>query len=180
MLGSVARCKTITHRLLGFAKHMNVQNELIDLPLLVKEVLGFLEREIQYRNIHVEMTGEKDLPNIYSDRGQLLQVFLNLLNNAVSAVKDRGHIDIGITRPDKAWISVSVADDGVGIEKKNLQRIFEPFFTTKEGAGTGLGLSITYGIVQKLGGKISVESEWGRGTCFTVLLAVTKEGGGTP
>ncbi len=180
VLGSVARCKAITHRLLGFAKHMNVQYEQIDVPLLVKEVLGFLERELEYRHIHVETRHGKGLPNIYSDRGQLLQVFLNLLNNAAGAIKDRGHIKINIDREEDAWIAVSVADDGVGIEKRNLQRIFEPFFTTKGGGGTGLGLSITYGIVHKLGGKIAVESEVGRGTCFTVRLPVTKEGEATP
>jgi two-component system NtrC family sensor kinase len=111
VLDSVARCKTITHRLLGFAKHMNVQHEPIDVPLLVKEVLGFLERETEYRHIHVETTSAEGLPNICSDRGQLLQVFLNLLNNAVSAVKDRGHINIGINIVDNKWISVSVADE---------------------------------------------------------------------
>ncbi|MCP4599336.1 MAG: two-component sensor histidine kinase [Proteobacteria bacterium] len=170
VLDSVTRCKTITHRLLGFAKHMNIQQEIIDVPVLFKAVVGFLERETTFRNIQIETTGEEGLPNIISDRGQLQQVFLNLLNNAVSAVKDRGHIRIEMSTVDEKWVSVSIADNGVGIAKDNLKRIFEPFFTTKEGAGTGLGLSITYGIVQKLGGRISVESQLGQGTCFTVIL----------
>lgn len=178
VLGSVTRCKTITHRLLGFAKHMDVKNEVIDVALLVKEVMGFLEKEMAYRNIHVEMNNSRNLSNIYSDRGQLLQVFLNLLNNAVSAVSDRGNIHIDITHRDPNWIAVAIKDDGIGIKKENLQRIFEPFFTTKEGTGTGLGLSITYGIVHKLGGKITVESEKGKGTCFSVLLPMTEKKGG--
>jgi two-component system NtrC family sensor kinase len=175
VLASIKRCKTITHRLLGFAKHMSVQQEVIDVPLLINDVVGFLGKETEYSNINIKVASKNDLPNIYSDRGQLQQVFLNLLNNAVSAVKDGGNVDIETSKVDEAWISVSISDDGVGIAKENLQRIFEPFFTTKEGAGTGLGLSITYGIVQKLGGKISVESRLGHGTCFTVLLPIKHE-----
>jgi len=174
-LGSVARCKAVTHRLLGFAKHMDVRHEVIDVPGLVGEVIGFLERETEFRRIRIEVKTQPGLPNIKSDRGQLQQVFFNLLNNSVSAVADGGRIEVDISRTDEQWIAVSVTDDGVGIAKENLKRIFEPFFTTKEGAGTGLGLSITYGIVQKLGGKISVESQLGQGTCFTVLLPVSKE-----
>jgi two-component system NtrC family sensor kinase len=139
-------------------------------------VVGFLERETQYRNIKIKIDKKENLPEIYSDRGQLQQVFLNLINNAVSAVNNGGHINIDVAPLDKKRVSVSIADDGVGIEKENLKRIFEPFFTTKEGAGTGLGLSITYGIIQKLGGNISVESQVGQGTCFTVLLPIEQEG----
>jgi two-component system NtrC family sensor kinase len=170
VLSSVARCKTVTHRLLGFAKHMDVSSELIDVPSLLKEVAGFLEREAEHRSIAVGIESAPDAPAIESDRGQLQQVFLNLLNNAVGAVSDGGHIDVSIERREPDRIAIAIADDGVGIPKENLERIFEPFFTTKEGSGTGLGLSITYGIIQKLGGEISVESEVGRGTCVTVLL----------
>jgi signal transduction histidine kinase len=91
-------------------------------------------------------------------------------------VKDGGHIDVGVHLAHDRRVAVSIADDGVGIPQENLGRIFEPFFTTKEGSGTGLGLSITYGIVQKLGGEITVESEVGKGTRFTVLLPLRREG----
>jgi two-component system NtrC family sensor kinase len=72
-------------------------------------------------------------------------------------------------------VAVSIADDGVGIPEEQQAHIFDPFFTTKKGAGTGLGLSITYGIVQKLGGRIEVTSEVGEGTCFTVTLPAGRE-----
>ncbi len=175
VLRSVERCKQITHRLLGFAKQMDVEHEEIDVPSHFKEIVGFLGKEAEYRNVQITVEGQEDVPTIESDRGQLQQVFLNLLNNAVSAVKDGGRIDIAIGVGNSKWVSVAVSDDGVGISKENLKRIFEPFFTTREGSGTGLGLSITYGIVQKLGGTISVESEVGEGTRFTVVLPTRQE-----
>lgn len=175
VLRSVERCKTITHRLLGFARQMDVHREEIDLPGLIREVVGFIGREAEYRNVQLTVDGPDGIPMVQSDRGQLQQVFLNLLNNAVSAVRDGGHVKVSIGVADGRRVSVAVSDDGVGIPKRNLTRIFEPFFTTKEGSGTGLGLSITYGIIQRLGGEISVESEVGKGTCFTVLIPVRQE-----
>ena len=74
-----------------------------------------------------------------------------------------------------AGIVITIKDSGIGIPEANLQRIFEPFFTTKEIGGTGLGLSITYGIVKKLGGDISVSSEVGKGTSFTIALPLRRE-----
>ena len=176
VLGSVARCRKVTHRLLGFARHMDVQTEAIDVETLLKEVVGFLDKEAEYRNITIKVEGQPEMPTIESDRGQLQQVFLNILNNAEAAVKDGGRIDVGVRLTREKRVAVSIADDGVGIPPENLGRIFEPFFTTKEGSGTGLGLSITYGIVQKLGGEITVESEVGKGTRFTVLLPLRREG----
>jgi two-component system NtrC family sensor kinase len=174
IIASVERCKKITHRLLGFARQMDVRHEIIDLASLIEEVRDFIGKEAEYRNIRFALEKDENLPQIESDRGQLQQVFINLLNNAFSAVKEDGHIDIEIRNVESKWISVSISDDGIGISEKNLERIFEPFFTTKEGTGTGLGLSITYGIVKKLGGKISVSSEVGKGTRFTVLLPVVR------
>jgi len=170
VLKSADRCGGITHRLLGFAKHMEVQRENIDLDALLKEVLGFLEKEASYRNIGVEFRYPDLPPTITSDRGQLQQVFLNILNNAFAAVEDGGHIEIGIESVGEGAVAVSIADDGVGVPEEHLPHIFDPFFTTKKGGGTGLGLSITYGIIQKLGGQISVRSKVGEGTCFTVTL----------
>ncbi len=172
VLKSAERCGRITHRLLGFAKHMEVQSENIDLNMLLREVLEFLEKEASYREIGVEFTYAGEPPPIVSDRGQLQQVFLNIINNAFAAVDDGGQIEIGIDRVGQDAVAVTIADDGIGIPEDQLDHIFDPFFTTKKGAGTGLGLSITYGIVQKLGGQISVKSKVGEGTCFTVTLPI--------
>ncbi len=169
---SAERCGEITHRLLGFAKHMDIRREKIHLDRLIDEVLSFLEKEASYREIEIEIEKSDDTPPIISDRGQLQQVFLNIINNAFAAVDDGGRIEISIQPVDHRTVAVSITDDGVGIPEEHLPRIFDPFFSTKDGAGTGLGLSITYGIVQKLGGDIAVESEEGVGTSFTVTLPV--------
>jgi signal transduction histidine kinase len=170
VLKAADRCGGITHRLLGFAKHMDVERETINLDALLHEVLGFLEKEASYRNLRVDFNYPEEPPTIVSDRGQLQQIFLNIINNAFAAVDDGGRIEIGIERVGPDAVAVKIADDGVGIPADQLTHIFDPFFTTKKGGGTGLGLSITYGIVQKLGGQIGVKSTVGEGTCFTVTL----------
>jgi PAS domain S-box-containing protein len=168
---NVNRCRTITHRLLGFSRRLEVSYEILDLNVVVKEVMEFLEKEILYRNIRLELNLREGLPKIVSDKGQLQQVLLNIVNNAVDAVEKGGLIEIYTDIKDENTVSVSVRDTGLGIPKEILARIFEPFFTTKEkGKGTGLGLSISYGIVQKLGGTILVQSEVNKGTTFTVEL----------
>ncbi len=174
VLKSADRCGGITHRLLGFAKHMEVQQETINLDQLLRDVLDFLAKEASYRGIQVEFNYPEEPPTVVSDRGQLQQVFLNIINNAFAAVEDGGRIEIGIKVVDADSVAVSIADNGIGIPESQLTQIFDPFFTTKKGAGTGLGLSITYGIVQKLGGQIDVKSKVGEGTCFTVTLPMNK------
>ena len=167
---SVERCRTITHRLLGFARRMDVEVEVLELNEVLREVMGFLEKEALHRNIDVRLQLAVDLPRIASDRGQLQQVFLNILNNAFQAVDDGGFVSITSWDRDPDTVGVSIQDNGKGMSEETLKHIFEPFFTTKKGSGTGLGLSITYGIVKKLGGDIEVHSKEGQGTTFTVFL----------
>jgi len=150
---------------------VDVTPETIHLEELILDVIGFLGREASYRNVQLATHKEEDLPPITSDRSQLEQVFLNVTNNALAAVKDNvGRIDIRLQRTGEDRVCVTITDNGTGIEKENLSRVFEPFFTTKKGYGTGLGLSVTYGIVQKLGGSITVESQVGNWTTFTITL----------
>jgi two-component system NtrC family sensor kinase len=170
IIQSVQRCRTITHRLLGFAKRMDVEIEVLDVNEIVKEVLGFLEKEALHRNIKLGLHLASDLSRIASDRGQLQQVFLNILNNAFAAVSDGGLVSIATWEKDIDTIGVTFQDNGSGMSEETLKHIFEPFFTTKKGQGTGLGLSITYGIVKKLGGDIEVQSKVQQGTRFTVYL----------
>jgi len=170
ILQSVHRCRSITHRLLGFARRMEVQIEVLDLNEVLRETLLFLEKEALYRNIEVRLQMAEDLSRIASDRGQLQQVFLNLLNNAFAAVEHAGTISITTWEKDIDTVAVSIQDNGCGMSQEVLKHVFEPFFTTKKGTGTGLGLPITHGIVKKLGGSIEVQSKEKQGTTFTVYL----------
>jgi len=170
---AVERCKVITHRLLGFARRMDITLETININSLMREVLGFLDKEALYRGIHVDMNLGDSLPTIESDRGQLQQIFLNLINNAIDAIDKDGRVTISTKLKNQNSIQIDVVDNGKGIPQDIISHIFEPFFTTKDSGakrGTGLGLFITYGIIKKLGGQISVRSSVGVGTTFSVIL----------
>ncbi|TVM17893.1 hypothetical protein DPQ33_07220 [Oceanidesulfovibrio indonesiensis] len=169
ILQAVTRCRAVTHRLLGFARRMEVRPMELDVNDVLRETLGFLERDALYRGITLDQELDEDLPAIESDRGQLQQVFLNLLNNAMAAVSDKGRIRVS-TRREPDGVAVEIEDNGVGMSRETLAHIFEPFFSTKGEQGTGLGLSITYGIVDKLGGSIEVDSAEGEGSLFTIHL----------
>jgi two-component system NtrC family sensor kinase len=172
---AVERCRVITHRLLGFARRMDVTLESIDINSLMREVLSFLDKEALYRGIHIELNLGDSLPVIESDRGQLQQIFLNLLNNAIEAIDKDGVVTVSTKKQGQDAIQVAIVDNGKGIPQEIRSHIFEPFFTTKDSGekrGTGLGLFITYGLVKKLGGHISVQSSVGVGTTFTVTLPI--------
>ncbi|MCG6868815.1 MAG: two-component sensor histidine kinase [Gammaproteobacteria bacterium] len=184
ILDSVERCAQITRRLLRFARHIDIQWEPIELEVLLKDVLAFVEKESVYRRLTINLYAEAGLPVIESDRGRLQQVFLNIINNAFDAIEDGGRIDIALTLEGRDCINVTIKDYGIGIPKDQLHSIFEPFYTTKKNHGTGLGLSISYGIVEKLGGKLLAESVEGEWTQFSVILPIkpplnTRSGGKT-
>lgn len=126
---------------------------------------------------HVQVTKDYgDLPDIECFPGQLNQVFMNLLTNAIQAIPENGTIDIA-TRNLGDRVRVSIRDSGGGIPKELLGKIFDPFFTTKEvGKGTGLGLSISLGIIEKHHGTMEVESQAGKGTEFIITLPVEQTG----
>jgi two-component system NtrC family sensor kinase len=170
IIDSVSRGRTITHRLLGFARHMDVEMKSTDLNYVVREVVGFLEKEAFHRSVEVKLELDEDLPTIATDEGQLQQVFLNILNNALDAVDEGGRVVIKSGGHEDNSLVVSFEDNGSGMSKETLEHIFDPFFSTKKKYGTGLGLSITYGIVKQLGGTIEVESEERVGTTFRVCL----------
>jgi two-component system NtrC family sensor kinase len=170
----VVRAKTVTHRLLGFARRMEPVMEQVNINEVLDESIEFLKNEARYRNIEIQANYAPDLPRTSIDQAQLQQVFLNLINNAIDAIGKDGQININtrtITKNNE--ISVEISDNGPGMPKEVIQKIFDPFFTTKEvGEGTGLGLSISYSIIEKLGGRIMVASEEGKGTTFTIYLPV--------
>jgi len=174
VLASVRRCGTITRRLLDFSRHMEACVETVNIEAVIHQILAFLEKEAERRNIAISVSTLEKIPAFESDLGNLQQIFLNLINNAFAAMQNGGRLDIAIRRHGKDHITVAVADTGHGIPEADLKRVFEPFFSTREGhAGTGLGLSATYGLVSEMGGTITVESESNRGTRFTVTLPLT-------
>jgi signal transduction histidine kinase len=179
IISSVDRCARITRRLLSFARHTDVNNDYVRIEEVIDDVIGLLGKEAEYRSITVSVRVGKNIPTIYSDRGKLEQIILNLVNNAFAAMDDGGRMSIKVMplKPKgNKYIVIEVSDDGCGIPQEDLNRIFEPFFSTKKkDGGTGLGLSITYGLVQELGGKLHVTSEIGKGTSFIITLPLTLE-----
>ena len=169
---SVSRCSRITRRLLRFARHIDVSIQSINIKEVIQEVLGFMEKEAEYRAIDVDIQVPDDIPEFETDRGKLQQILLNLVNNAFAALSDGGRLVLKAENLDEAHILITSSDNGCGISESDIQHIFEPFFSTKakSGAGTGLGLSITYGLVKELGGDIQVSSKVNEGTTFTITL----------
>jgi len=173
----VKRCKRITHNLLRFSRRTKSVIERVDLNAFLREVVELMEREAKSSGIRFSMELDGTLKPVLSDPSQLQQVFLNLITNAIDAHdgKPYGTIRITSTSDEKnRRVRLVFADTGSGIPKENLSKIFDPFFTTKAvGKGTGLGLSICYGIMQRLGGRITAKSEVGVGTEFMLELPYT-------
>jgi two-component system NtrC family sensor kinase len=130
----------------------------------------------QYKN-RIEIIKEYEkLPLIVCYPGQINQVIMNILTNAIQAIKEKGFITINTKMIDNENVAISIKDTGTGIAKNNLKHIFDPFFTTKDiGKGTGLGLSISYNIIKEHKGTITVNSEEGKGSCFTVIIPIKQE-----
>ncbi|BBO93251.1 sensor histidine kinase [Desulfosarcina ovata] len=176
IIDAVERCGTITRQLLGFARHFDVQVQPVNLKRMVDDVLSFHKKEAEYRNIAFHVDIPNSIPLIETDRGKLQQIILNLVNNAFQAIDNGCFLKVWAETDEAEQVRIFIRDNGCGISKDHLNKIFEPFFTTKkEGKGTGLGLSITYGLVQKLHGNITVQSQTGEGTTFVVTLPVHME-----
>jgi two-component system, NtrC family, sensor kinase len=167
---SVDRARNITHRLLGFARRMEANRQELHLEEVLTETLGFLEREAQNRGVTISTSVAENLPALISDRGQLQQVFLNIIGNALAAVDNGGTVQVRCTAGQAGFVHVEIEDNGKGMPPEVLRHIFEPFFTTKQEKGNGLGMFITYGIIKRLGGEIHVASEDGKGTTIRILL----------
>lgn len=178
IIQQVDRCKDITHRLLDFARKREPILQAVELNKIVEDMALLVEREAKHNNIQLLRAYDKNLPLIHSDGPQLRQVVLNLLNNAVHAIGKDGVVTITTRVAGDNNIDLIVSDTGCGIPPEDLTKIFDPFFTTKPaGQGTGLGLSICLGIIQRLGGGISVDSAVGQGTTFTINLPLEPEAG---
>lgn len=165
------RARDIVKELLEFTRKRPLEIKKVDLNSLIHESVSLVNIKVKDVRIKIhEYYG--DIPLIMGDPNQLKQVFLNIVNNAIDAVSEKGGgIEIR-TSQNRSYVNIDISDSGNGIRPEVLSRIFEPFFTTKREKGTGLGLSITHKIVQSHKGSIDVRSEGGKGTRFTVSLPV--------
>ncbi|MBW1900907.1 MAG: HAMP domain-containing protein [Deltaproteobacteria bacterium] len=182
--GQAERMTKLIQKFLDFARRRAPQKSPVDLRILAGQILEMLNSSAGKQGVSLELVKNSDIPRAAIDPSQIQQVLMNLVMNGIQAMPKGGHLELGFhlkrVRPPsqesgekKEYLAIYVKDEGEGISQENMNLLFEPFFTTKEaGQGTGLGLSIAYGIAEEHGGWIDVESELGRGACFTVFLPV--------
>jgi len=181
------RAARIVQNLLSFARRRRAEKESVDLNEIVARALELRAYELRVHNIEPRLNLKPRLRPIHADPHQIQQVLLNVIRNAEQAICERGGpgtITIA-TSEHGGFARLTVTDDGAGIPSEHLRRIFDPFFTTKPpGEGTGLGLTIVYGIIEEHGGRISAESEVGKGTTLQIELpfasGATTPGAETP
>lgn len=169
-LGGAGRIIKIVNGLKSFSRIDSDKKEVVDVNECIKNTIKLVENEIKFKANLIKRLG--DIPKTMAYPGGLSQVILNLLVNASHAIEVFGEIDIH-TSFDKNNIIIKIKDNGSGIDNETLKYIFNAFYTTKKvGVGTGLGLSISAGIIEQHNGKITVESEVGVGTCFSICIPV--------
>ena len=177
----VTRIEKIVRSLRNFARSSSDEEILPNsMEQILDEALQILQNEIKYV-ARVEKACQP-AALVACDKGQLVQVLVNVLHNAAQAIKSQAREHLGVIRievfNEAAFTVCRISDDGPGIRPEHLRRVFDPFFTTKDvGSGTGLGLSIAYGIVKKYGGEMQVASEWGAGASFTIKLPAVPQAG---
>jgi PAS domain S-box-containing protein len=179
ILAHVRRGRSITSRLLSFARKSEARVEEADVNASLEEILPFLEKQARLANVVIERSFQADLPRVRIEELQLQEVLINLITNSIQAMSDRHHGTIWLgTESLEGRVVVTVRDDGPGISEEVRDRLFDPFVSTKPlGVGTGLGLSICYGIIKRYDGEIRVESRAGEGATFKVLLPVHRQAG---
>jgi signal transduction histidine kinase/CheY-like chemotaxis protein len=185
-MASAERAKTLVQRLLAFARRQPLKATSVDVAALL-EGMAELIASTSGPRIKLLIDADADLPNARADPNQLEMALLNLAVNARDAMPEGGTITIAAKSkevvagansqlPPGRYISLSVADTGVGMDEKTLARAIEPFFSTKGiGRGTGLGLSMVHGLAAQLGGELVLESKPGLGTIVELLLPLSGE-----
>jgi signal transduction histidine kinase len=165
----VNRITRIIRELVDFSRPSTHVVKPTNINRIVKEALNIVQYGKKVKDITFTLDLDEQLPEITAVPDQIVQVFINILMNAVDSLDDRhGTITVHSRRNDHL-VEVMVRDTGKGIEPSALEKIFEPFYTTKTtGQGTGLGLWVSYGIVKSFGGDIFVESVPEKGSTFTV------------
>ncbi len=167
------RCSAIVRNLLDFARDRPLAVKEVDVNSVLEESVQLLANQINIQSVRLTRTA-KPVPPVDADFGQLRQAFVNVIMNACEAMSRGGALTIAVAPAEGGrWVEVAFTDTGPGIAPEHLSKIFDPFFTTKE-KGTGLGLSVVYGIVERHGGKIELQSELGKGTRVAIRLPPRK------
>jgi len=179
IVSETQRCKRVVSDLLNFARQNQVIVQMTDLHGIILELIDLIPQHVNTVPIIIQKELDPRLPLIEADPSQLRQVLLNLMINAVEAMPEGGILTLRTkSEPDKT-VAVEVQDTGLGIPEENLRKLFTPFFTTKPiGKGTGLGLALAYGIIKMHRGQITVRSEIGLGSTFSIHLPVRLPPGG--
>jgi len=172
IISQTLRCKQIVARLLEFSRKSLDERVLLDVNEIIGHCVTLLQHQSLFHNIEIIQELEGDLPQIVGNPGELEQVFTNLMLNAADAMEGKGQMTISSGAESEAkQVILKFIDTGPGVAPEITEKIFEPFFTTKPvGVGTGLGLSVVYGVIQRHGGTVEVESHPGRGATFIVSL----------
>ena len=172
------RCKDLVQNLLTFSRAEKPEKEEMDINETVESALVLITAHAEIRNIRLVTQFNRDIPRVFANRIQIQQVIINLCNNAIDSMPSSGSVTVktGTARLENApMVMIEVTDTGHGIPKEIQSKIFDPFFTTKEvGKGTGLGLSLVFEIIEKHTGRITFNSEPGKGTTFRVCLPLLK------
>lgn len=170
----VKRCRGITRQLLAYARDSEPAQTSLDVHELLRETVSFLNPELRHKDIEAVFDFMEGSLLLQSDKQMLEQIFVNLISNAIHAVKEKGEAGGRVvlkTSRDGSTVEIRVSDNGTGISEENQKRMYDLFFTTKPaGKGTGLGLPICRDIIGKLGGEFSFETQVGEGTTFIVRL----------
>ena len=167
------RCSAIVRNLLDFARERPLAVKEVDVRSVLEESVQLLANQINIQNVRLERK-VNPVPQVNGDFGQLRQAFVNVIMNACEAMGRGGTLAIEVSPVEAGrWVEVAFSDTGPGISPEHLTKIFDPFFTTKE-KGTGLGLSVVYGIIERHGGKIEIQSEVGKGTRVAIRLPPRK------
>ncbi|MGB9082039.1 MAG: ATP-binding protein [Desulfuromonadaceae bacterium] len=165
------RCKGIIDCLLSFSRKSDGSFSNVNINTVLSEVLELVRYKSRYENVKIRTDFQSDLPDVIGDPTGLRQVCMNLLINAHQAISGSGLVELTTRLTPQSMVVFQIQDSGCGIPRDTIDQIWDPFFTTKDvGQGLGLGLAITYNIVKRLGGDISVESQVGKGSKFTVRM----------
>jgi PAS domain S-box-containing protein len=169
---NIDRISKIVRELVDFSRPPGQERLMIQITDIIKTAIGIVKFDKRVKEVQFEINLSKELPKINIVPDQLLQVFINILINALDAIEGKGRIDVK-SYHDKNNIFIEFQDNGCGMDKETMTKIFDPFFTTKEvGKGTGLGLSVSYGIIKKCNGDILVQSEVNKGSTFIIKLPI--------